>query len=132
MTRILSRALLVPVAALAVACGGDTGTGPGDITPNLKGNYSFSANIGGEIFNGTVAITTQNGGSYSGTYSEGGSSYPFSGSINGNSVTFTIQGPGITINHNGTYSGGNMVGTYVATVSGSTATIQGSFTLTRL
>jgi hypothetical protein len=132
MNRFIFRSVAMLFLVLAVACGGDSPTGPGDTTPNLRGNYSFSANIGGDIFNGPVAITQQNGGAFSGTYTESGGSYPVSGSINGTSVTFVINGPGITINHNGNYSNGNVVGNYVATINGSAATVQGSFTLTRV
>jgi hypothetical protein len=127
------RSFLLPVALLVtVACGGDSGTGPSDTAPNLRGNYSYSANIGGDIFNGSIAITQQNGGAFSGSYSESSASYPVSGSINGTAVAFAITGPGITINNTGTYNNPNVVGTYVATASGSTGSIQGSFTLTRV
>ncbi len=132
MSRFVLRGFAMLLLVFAVACGGDSPTGPGDTTPNLIGNYSFSANIGGDIFNGPIAITQQNGGAFSGTYSESGASYPVSGSINGTTVTFVLNGPGITINHNGTYSNNNVVGTYVATITGSPTTIQGSFTLTRV
>ena len=132
MSRFILRGMMAMVLVFAAACGGDSPTGPGDSTPNLRGNYSYSANIAGDIYNGQVAITQQNGGAFSGTYSESNASYPLSGSINGTAATFVINGPGITINHNGTYSNQNVVGGYVATIAGSTATLQGAFTLTRL
>lgn len=48
-------------------------------------------------------------------------------------MTFVITGPGFTINHNnGTYSNQNVVGTFVATATGSSDSIQASFTLTRV
>jgi hypothetical protein len=131
MNRSLLRGLSVLLLAFAAACGGDSPSGPGDGTPNVRGNYNYSATTLGITITGTVAITQQNGGAFSGTYFENGSSSALSGSINGTSVTFAISGPAGPVNHTGNYSDGNVAGNYVVSLFGSTATSQGTFTLTR-
>ena len=94
--------LALTTALLLSACGGDA-TAP-DTAPNMIGRYSYSANIEGQLYSATVSITQQNGGAFSGTYTESTGTFPVTGSINGVTVSFAIQGPGVTINNNGTFS----------------------------
>jgi hypothetical protein len=130
MKRSILGLLVLPAFVFASACSEDA-TGPSG-PPDMKGNYSYAINLQGAIFSGQVAITQQNGSGFSGTYTETSGSYPLSGTIDGTTVSFVIQPPGITLNNNGTYSNRNVTGTYVATLAGSPGTVQGSFTLTRL
>lgn len=127
MRRSLGFLVLVPTLLLASACGDSSGPEIADVL----GRYSYAANVDGDIFNGTVRITSQTAGSFSGNYSEVGNSYPMSGTIAGSAINFTINGPGITLSHNGTWSSGNVTGTYTATAPGSSVAITGGFTLTR-
>lgn len=49
MMRFLLRGLVLPLLVVfAAACAGDS-TGPSNNTPNLKGNFSYSVNIDGDI-----------------------------------------------------------------------------------
>jgi hypothetical protein len=131
MSRLILRSLALSVLALSAACRGDgTPTGTGGETPDIRGNYHYSANIRGDIFSGEVVITQQSAGAFYGSYTEGGAEYPVSGNISGHAVAFSIAASGITIVHSGTYTDGNIGGTYNATITGVSGSVQGSFSMT--
>jgi hypothetical protein len=144
MRRRLSFALL-----LAVACGGDSSTGPS--APNVTGSWSYNvSNIAGPDVSCNVAGSSltlaQTGSNFTGTASGGsitcfGPSGSFNdnldndvvinGVVSGNNVAFDI---GTTDAHNaGTISGGSMNGTLTLRITAGTTTVvlTGSFSAVR-
>jgi hypothetical protein len=147
MYRKLATAVLI--AAFAAACGDDA-TGPS--VPNVAGSWIYAATnvTAGSVtcsFTNVNMTLTQSGTSFSGTYSGGllsctgpggtiseqiGGGPISAGTISGTTVTFDIDSS--DWRNTGTIAGSSMTGTVVVriVVEGSTVTLTGNFSASRV
>lgn len=120
---------IVIVAVFCFSCHKDSGTEPDNNNEiNITGNWTGTHNTG--VVNNVTYVFTQSGNTVTGNYTNnttGGAPGEVTGTINGNNITYRIDGAGYWSEHTGTITGNTISGTIDAQSGGAT----GTFTITK-